>query len=815
MLFSRKKKIGDLRSVFPFESFQGDIAIAIDGTLSVCYQLKLPYEEQIKEEDFEERITLLAVSLQQLPLHTSLQQIDIYFPAIWENEPLSAASFFQTKQLKHLEGRSILEHSSYLVLSFPGIRKDFDSLNTFFVSSKESILKKGPLNGLEERLQLAREHIQQFEANVVSLFDLERLNNEAFSKLAHQYISLNFKSDYTHMEGGFWQEDSHLDIAETKVKIISLLESTETPLHTDTNHFGNNGGVASPFTDALGRRLNFPHIVVRVIRMIDSESFLSKQSSNVASSLAFKFNERASLNTANMRDQIAEFEEQIKKEGEPIVTLSLMVIPFGSNLTNVHNQCNEVLAAFSKMGMRGYVEGKEDRANLFLASLPGNGNQIYRHLPIPLQTAVAHLNCVRPFSGHREGILLSNRYQEPICFNPFNTDIDNQNAFIFGPSGSGKSFFNGKMIKDRFYAGHTVIVIDSGGTYRHLFEALGGKYIELSSEKKLDLNPFLVPLNKEGNYVPDDNKVLFLVQLIGKMWKGDLNQSPLTEVEKALLSKWIPTYYKLLKKGNIPTLTGFYDYLKKQLDENNAEILSLQKEKLFHFQEFFIVLGPFAHGVYKEHFNSLNPTHLLDHKLVCFELESLKGNAKLYPLVVQILFDFAFNMVSANPEETKFIDIEEGWTMLDDASEEHIESFFRKGRKTKTSIRIITQDIGEIQGSRIAGAMKNNAASFILLYNEKDSSRREIGDFLGMNALDMQKYASLRRRDGKDGYREVFIKEMANSNVWLLATSLWEHAMITSKPDERNKIASLTKSLGSIEDGIAAWVAQTKRKYDV
>ena len=37
-------------------------------------------------------------------------------------------------------------------------------------------------------------------------------------------------------------------------------------------------------------------------------------------------------------------------------------------------------------------------------------------------------------------------------------------VFVFGPSGSGKSFFNGKMIKDRYYAAHTMVVIDSGGT---------------------------------------------------------------------------------------------------------------------------------------------------------------------------------------------------------------------------------------------------------------------------------------------------------------------------------------------------------------
>lgn len=115
-------------------------------------------------------------------------------------------------------------------------------------------------------------------------------------------------------------------------------------------------------------------------------------------------------------------------------------------------------------------------------------------------------------------------------------------SFCLAPSGSGKSFFNGKMIKDRYEAGHTMVVIDSGGTYRFLFKALKGTYIEYNPEQPLSLNPFLVKL-KEGRYLPDTDKVAFLVQFLAKMWKGDLKQYPLVEVEYALLAKFLTAYY--------------------------------------------------------------------------------------------------------------------------------------------------------------------------------------------------------------------------------------------------------------------------------
>ena len=178
--------------------------------------------------------------------------------------------------------------------------------------------------------------------------------------------------------------------------------------------------------------------------------------------------------------------------------------------------------------------------------------------------------------------------------------------------------------------------------------------------------------------------------------------------------------------------------------------------------------------------------------------------------MVKVLFDYVLQLVAAQPEQKKFIDIEEGWTMLDDSSQDYIETFFRKGRKTNTSIRIITQNVDEIRASKIAGAMKNNAATFILLYNDKESVRKDIADFLGMNDLDMEKYASLRRKDTYiDGFREVFIKEMDKSAIWRISTSLFEHAILTSRPDERNEILALMRQEKDIAYAVAKWVDKT------
>lgn len=188
------------------------------------------------------------------------------------------------------------------------------------------------------------------------------------------------------------------------------------------------------------------------------------------------------------------------------------------------------------------AEEAENTDNTFFAHIPG-GADFLAGCYMPLETAVAHCNFFSPRRGNQQGILLQDRHGTPIFYDPFKYSLDNQHVFVFGPSGSGKSFFNGKLIKDRYYAGHTMVVIDSGGTYRFLFQALGGKYIAYNPESPLRLNPFLVK-KKNGKYVPDPDKVAFLINFLAKMWKGDLTKHPLSEVEYALLAKFLTGYYQ-------------------------------------------------------------------------------------------------------------------------------------------------------------------------------------------------------------------------------------------------------------------------------
>ncbi len=802
-----KPRAAEIQSRIPIHEITDDLLILADGSVSVGYKVDHLEDEALDEAGYEHLVKHFTRTVQHFPLDTVIQKMDIYYLDPFEVMVPPSAGLLKQKELAYYQNRPILQHQALLYLCFPAFPGTYSPHTTYFAKGACGI--KNPFASLDGTIETAHKYSSELAANLSGAWKLTRLRDEDNLAALYAYLNLDFKNKPTGFEHTMTLAPSYLAVGHKRLQVISMQSQSDEPRYSSFNGLGNGKGVATPFIGPLTHYLNFPHVTLQAIRILDTEAFLKERSSELAWSQGATRAERASRNATLAQEALADFETALRAQQGSMALLDLQVLVYDADPALVAERVEETKKEFKRLGMRPFVE-TYDTANLFFAGMPGAGQQLYRGLPMSLETAVAYLNTIEPRkAGDPTGILLADRHQRPIYYDPFNRKLDNQHALVFGPSGSGKSFFNGKMIKDRYAAGHRVIVVDSGGTYRRLFQAPGGKYIEYSPHQPLHLNPFLLPLIK-GKYHPSIGKINFLVQLVGKMWKEDLNKHPLSQVEKALLSRWINFYYQGLSGEVIPSLAGFYAWLQGQLAQGRADFQSLQEEGLFAFQDFFIVLEAFATGVYQELFNAPTVDYLVDYRLICFELEAVKHLERIYPLVVQVLFDLALEIVAKHPQDTKFIDIEEGWSMLNDYSLEHINAFFRKGRKTKTSIRIITQSIEEIEHSPIVGALKNNAATLILLYNDKESSRKEIGAFFGMNALDMDKYASLSRKDGYLGYREVLIREMGTSKIWMVDTSLYEHAMITSEPDERNRITELIEDKKDVTRGISAWVKEVK-----
>ena len=792
---AKKSRKGLLTDCISIAAIEDGYIINKDGSIAVGFEATLIEEENLDEDGFSTIIQEFSSACRKLPIGTVVQKLDIYDHINFEIDIPQDLPFFHRKTLENHHNNAILTHRCFIFLRF--FCQELNPVNTF-VALGSKIFKQPFLN-LHKGIETIKSSCQEFCSAMPNGIHLKPLDDAANTTLLYQYTSLTFHRKPITFENAISVLPDCLAMGNV-LKSVRMKGQAENVYPYRRNNFGIQG-VKSAFTWPLTHFANFPHIICQQIEIINDQQFRKNKSLELEYSAQLKLGNRGRELAEHMQNSLLELEKELNTADTQIVKLNYNILVWHPNKDILQQRVDKIKSAFGKLGMDAEEEA-EETINAFLANIPG-ASGFLEGCYMPIETATAYLNFCSPRKGDASGILLSNRHGEPIYYDPFKYSLDNQHAFVFGPSGSGKSFFNGKMIKDRFHSGHTLVVIDSGGTYRLLFEALGGKYIEYRADHPLNLNPFLIK-KRDDTYKPEPEKISFLINFLAKIWKGDLNKNPLSEVAYAMLSKFLTLYYAGLSGDDIPTLIHFCDWLQGYVVAENIQ------PGLFDLENFLIVIEPFTHGMYKDHFNATEMIYLEDSKLLCFELESIKSDSKLYPLVVKVLFDYVLQLVAAQPEQKKFIDIEEGWTMLDDSSQDYIETFFRKGRKTNTSIRIITQNVDEIRASKIAGAMKNNAATFILLYNDKESVRKDIADFLGMNDLDMEKYASLRRKDTYiDGFREVFIKEMDKSAIWRVSTSLFEHAILTSRPDERNEILALMRQEKDVAYAVAKWVEKT------
>ncbi|MEL6152683.1 MAG: DUF87 domain-containing protein, partial [Bacteroidota bacterium] len=581
----RRSQSAELVSSIPIHSFEQELIVLEDGGVATGYAVQGFEDEGEPAATYEAFTQQLAHTIRQFPVGTVIQKLDSYY---WQPQ-----------------GRLSHQAFLYLIVGAPAYE---EPQLTFFARGRA--LVGSPFRHLADHLKTSQDLAKALEATLRPYWKLQKLTAEDHLRTLHAYFNLDFGGASTGLEHTIQHTGEALRVGHKHVQVVSMRSQAEAPTHAANNHKGQGKGVTVPFAWPLTHYLHCPHITTQVIRILDTERMMERWSEELAWSQGATTKERSERQATAKRSEVAAFDEALREREEVLAAMAMVVILYDTATDRLCANVEKTKQAMRRLTMQPMVE-TFDAANLLFATMPAAGHQCYRGLPMPLETALAQMISISPRKGDHQGIRLADRHGTPLYYDPCKAALDNQNAFVFGPSGSGKSFFNGKMIKERHEAGHIVLVIDSGGTYRRLFEALKGKYIEYSADKPLGLNPFLLK-KTQGRYDPTPQKLNFLTQLLGKMWKGDLKENPLSEAQKALLARWLLAYYH--QETDTPLLSRFYHWLAAQAQKE------LELAKLFPFEDFFVVLEPFANGIYQQHFNALDVEMLEENPLICFEL---------------------------------------------------------------------------------------------------------------------------------------------------------------------------------------------------
>lgn len=301
-----------------------------------------------------------------------------------------------------------------------------------------------------------------------------------------------------------------------------------------------------------------------------------------------------------------------------------------------------------------------------------------------------------------------------------------------------------------------VVMVDTGNSYEGLCEYVGGKYISYTDEHPITMNPFAIK-REELNI----EKIGFLKNLIMLIWKG--TQGEVTKTEDRLVEQVITEYfdeYFVKKRIDNLSFNTFYEYstvrIPDIIKENNLAGIDLAAYN-------YLLKDFYKGGSHELTLNENLDTKLFDETFIVFEIDSIKDDLLLFPLVTLIIMD-VFIQKTRIKKNRKVLVIEEAWKAIaSPMMAEYIKYLYKTARKFWASVGVVTQEIQDIVGSPIVKeAIINNSDVVMLLDQAKFRERfDEIKAILGLTDVDCKKIFTINRLENKEWrsfFREVFIR---------------------------------------------------------
>jgi type IV secretory pathway VirB4 component len=370
-----------------------------------------------------------------------------------------------------------------------------------------------------------------------------------------------------------------------------------------------------------------------------------------------------------------------------------------------------------------------------------------------------------------------------IIFDRFS--LENANEVVFGKSGAGKSYLIKLEAMRQFMFGTEVIIIDPEGEYGELTKVLGGEELMFTPSSAIKINPF----DLSGLYEEGENELgLKILSLHGlfKIVMGNLDASQEAMLDRALIETYRTkgiTADPSTQKSQPPIAEDLYNVLLKTGDDISKE-LALRLEKF--------IKGSMS-GIFNQqsNFDIKNP-------FTIFNVKALEE--ELRPIAMHIILDFIWTRVRKSLKKRVLI-LDEAWYMMryeDSAS--FVYSIAKRARKYYLGLTTATQDVQDFLSTDYGKAVLSNSSIQILL----KQSPAEIDLVTKLFYLTEGEKQLLLSSSVGEG---LFFAGQSHVALRSIAAP-YEHAMITSSPEEILKAQEVARKTNSQPDTLKPTIAQ-------
>lgn len=791
---------------FSIEDIDGTgILYAKTGEYSAILTMRNPVQKYCADTDeYFSFSNLLSAIMATLGDGYAIHKQDVFTRRTFHNSDDGNKEFLSRCYFRFFEGREYTDCTTYITITQE--------------NKKSRLLSYDKKKWTDFLVKIGKVRDQLQDRGISSRY-LSAAEARAF---VDRYLSQNYTDKYVSLNN-FKVRDDHIGIGKRKFKIYSLVDVDSIVLPT----------LIRPYTDIEVNNIRMPVDMMSMIDNVPGASsivynqvvFIPNQKQELAR-LAKKKNRHASLpNPSNQIavEDIKKVEELVARENKQLVYCHFNLLVTVGKDADLQKCTNYLENAFGRAGIQ-ISQRAYNQLELFVSTFPGNCYSLNKDYDrfLTLSDAAGCL-MYKEKSVKSEDTPLKVYYTDrqgvPVAIDLSGKEgrtklTDNSNFFCLGPSGSGKSFHMNSVVRQLWEQNTDVVIVDTGNSYEGLCDHVGGKYISYTEEHPITMNPFRIQkdeLNVE--------KMDFLKNLIMLIWKG--SSAVPTKIEELLIEQVISEYYEtyfngfkgynktqadaLHKKLLIETATDgrpadtgqhVEDSIRERIREMEDRRKALVVDEL-SFNSFFeystqrlpficvenrisgIDISSYNYslsefyrgGTYERTLNENIDSSLFDETFIVFEIDTIKDNKTLYPLVTLIIMDVFLQKMRIK-KNRKLLVIEEAWkAVASPMMAEYIKYLYKTARKFWAMVGVVTQELQDIIGSPIVKeAIINNSDITILLDQGKFKERfDDIKSVLALTDVECGKIFTINRLENKSGrsfFREVFIRRGIVSDVY-------------------------------------------------
>ena len=822
-----------LESKFPLLAVENGCIVSKDADITVAFEVVLPELYTVTSEEYEAIHAAWCKAIKVLPDFSVVHKQDWFMREEYKPElQKEDMSFLSRCFERHFNERPYLAHTCYLYLT--KTTKESSRRQSNF-----STLCRGHIIPKElDRESAARfiETTEQFERiiNDSGFIRLRRLSTDEImgtkehAGVIEKYFSLSQEGNACLQDIALSAEEMRIGDKRLCLHTLSDTEDLPGSVATDTRYerlSTDRSDCRLSFASPVGLLLDCNHIYNQYVLIDNSDENLQKFEKSARNMQSLS---RYSRSNAINQEWIDEYLNEAHSNGLVSVRAHFNVMAWSDDveeLKHIKNDVGSQLATMECMPRHNTI----DCPTLFWAGIPGNAGDFpaeesfYTFIEQAVCLFTEETNyrsSLSPFGIKMVDRLTGRPLHLDISDLPMKKGIiTNRNKFVLGPSGSGKSFFMNHLVRQYYEQGTHVVLVDTGNSYQGLCEMIhrkthgkDGIYYTYTEEKPISFNPFYTDDYKFDVEKKDSIKTLLLT-----LWKSESEE--VSKTESGELGSAVSAYIRRIQEDRsiVPCFNTFYEYMRdvyrKELEEREIKV----GKDDFNIDNFLITLRQYYEGGrYDFLLNSRENIDLLSKRFIVFEIDAVKENRELFPVVTIIIMEAFINKMRRLKGVRKQLIIEEAWKALSSPNmAEYLRYMYKTVRKYFGEAIVVTQEVDDIISSPVVKeSIINNSDCKILLDQRKYMNKfSQIQALLGLTDKEKSQILSINMANHPSRlYKEVWIGlGGVQSAVYATEVSGEEYLAYTTEETEKMEVYALAGELGGDIEAAIKQLAEKRR----